>query len=1181
MKKLIKIIAIIIVCLIAIKVNATANKQYNIGDYVYFDPVSNKSCTYSNYWTTINKDTTCYRFLVIQNSNSPSSNVKLLLDHNIANVTFDKLIETLKNVKNSWTRFNGNVDTLSETELMSLIKISIPPKIGESYHYKLSDGTSGAAFEQLKVNNVYYVNGIKKNEGGFWTKTIYENDSNYAYLLTENANNKLVEVTKKRGVRPVITIDKSLVNDDKEKVNLNIELYKQYKHLTEKFDGHTHKQMQGFTFANDKLFFYSSNGANPNNGILFGYGGNEYSTSIGYIYDAMGHGNDMTYNSNTNKIYLVGPNGYKSIWIYDPLSFTKGATQKIDVNKLGILPSGIAYNSKDDNYFFRGSGEIVVSTDKTFSKLITSFPVAHTETKQGIEFYKGYIYVTSFELGTGTCPNKYQLYCYDKEYTGAIYVYNAKYNEDGTPSPNYGRLVARYYFPTGFGELETLSFKSDVMYLGVAAQYYAKDMYTYKIYKSNTNVLQSPTYSVTYKNGYIEITSPEDLQKVDGWTLSSNNKKLTKKQTESESNVKICDRYNNCKEQALKKLDTITFNDIKRTYTGSVIKTENAIAKSNSSIKYEYYSNENCTQKIDSIINTGNYFVKATSSGNATYTSNSKCVKLTVSKSTPIIEIPKKETIYTGNKIVLNTPTATIPNSKTKLTLTYTYNYYSNSTCTKKISYLPINVGNYYVKAISNETSNLNSASSDCTLVKINKANPIFNIQSSVNMEMGKTVLVSYNTNSTGSVTCTSSDIEKVVCKIENGKVVLTSKKEGKATIIITQNENSNFNKKDNIQLAVNVLDEVQDTNKPIVEIKIIDDNININIIDNETYILGNQTVYYAITNSNTERPSYNKKINLTNDNEATKTILIPSSNIENLDGTYYVWVKGGIKDSNNNQTVETVSKAFNFKPELVVTGNAIKSKTKIKGTITIKSVLNIKKQVYNFGFDTLKEFTGSTFITDMVDFDKVYIYVTDESNQTKKIEINIEEEEQPILELYVLDSQGRVLNNIVDSENKELIYRIKVYVPKSDKITQKYTKFEIKNIIDDNLEINKDTIKIHDSYNNDIKKKFNVSFNDNEKKIIPKDITNNDFYEKNYNIEIKTRIKKNYNPTKDNKTLISKTELILDDTHKEVIPIESSIEYHQVKSSLIEHIIQKNENIIYLIISLLAILIVIYLVNK
>ena len=116
---------------------------------------------------------------------------------------------------------------------------------------------------------------------------------------------------------------------------------------------------------------------------------------------------------------------------------------------------------------------------------------------------------------------------------------------------------------------------------------------------------------------------------------------------------------------------------------------------------------------------------------------------------------------------------------------------------------------------------------------------------------------------------------------------------------------------------------------------------------------------------------------------------------------------------------------------------------------------------------------------------------------------------------------------------------------------------------------------------NDDITKNFNVSFNDNEIIIIPKDITNDDFYEKNYNIEIKTRIKKNYNPTKDNKTLISKTELILDDTHKEVIPIESSIEYHQVKSSLIEHIIQKNENIIYLIISLLAILIVIYLVNK
>ena len=87
-----------------------------------------------------------------------------------------------------------------------------------------------------------------------------------------------------------------------------------------------------------------------------------------------------------------------------------------------------------------------------------------------------------------------------------------------------------------------------------------------------------------------------------------------------------------------------------------------------------------------------------------------------VTRLTPVITLTAKtaaQRTYTGSPIVANTATATYGGNA--ITLSYTYKYYTNSTCTAgETTTAPTNVGTYYVKAISTQTAQYESAESDC-----------------------------------------------------------------------------------------------------------------------------------------------------------------------------------------------------------------------------------------------------------------------------------------------------------------------------------------------------------------------------------------------------------------------------------------------------------------------------------
>ena len=51
----------------------------------------------------------------------------------------------------------------------------------------------------------------------------------------------------------------------------------------------------------------------------------------------MGHGNDMTYNSKTDKILIVGPDEYETVWEFTPSTFQNGASRVIKIKEILVI----------------------------------------------------------------------------------------------------------------------------------------------------------------------------------------------------------------------------------------------------------------------------------------------------------------------------------------------------------------------------------------------------------------------------------------------------------------------------------------------------------------------------------------------------------------------------------------------------------------------------------------------------------------------------------------------------------------------------------------------------------------------------------------------------------------------------------------------------------------------------
>ena len=205
------------------------------------------------------------------------------------------------------------------------------------------------------------------------------------------------------------------------------------------------------------------------------------------------------------------------------------------------------------------------------------------------------------------------------------------------------------------------------------------------------------------------------------------------------------------------KNDTIYFLAKEATYTGNPIEANIATSESGTLITYTYYNGTSCSgSKLDSApIEPGNYSVKAVSRGNINYLSASKCVTHTILRSVPTLVLKEKTATYTGKPIKANKVEATNPNGSS-VELAYTYRYYKDNSCSvafneKTPTEAPTEVGTYYVKATSAQTSTLGSMTTDCVKHTITEKKDVVTLSKKEVVYNGKEVVANKATSESGS----------------------------------------------------------------------------------------------------------------------------------------------------------------------------------------------------------------------------------------------------------------------------------------------------------------------------------------------------------------------------------------------------------------------------------------------
>ena len=205
------------------------------GKVVYYNPETNTKCDSSEAVSTTGTKTGCMKWFAFNDDGSDT--VNLLLDHNTtATVAW----------ASSRTNANGPVEvkTQLESDTSSWNK-SINPRLIEAREiatitgntnwnnnwYYFHDNTqteyTGAAgtnkyawlFDNTSECTTYGCNVAAINYGnysnyGYWTNTAYSGYSGYAWLVNYNGNlhNNLVENPGGPGVRPVITVSRSIIS---------------------------------------------------------------------------------------------------------------------------------------------------------------------------------------------------------------------------------------------------------------------------------------------------------------------------------------------------------------------------------------------------------------------------------------------------------------------------------------------------------------------------------------------------------------------------------------------------------------------------------------------------------------------------------------------------------------------------------------------------------------------------------------------------------------------------------------------------------------------------------------------------------------------------------------------------------------------------------------------------------
>ena len=663
---------------------ANTYEAYAWGEWVYYDPVNHSSCNESNYWTPFSQNTTCYRWFLIEEDSSSQSTLKLILDHNLTTSTWDNLQNTLSSSTNDWTGINNiAIMTESQARIAMQIQNQDPPTLssdGAGSYTSSSISPTGSTGVSLKLyrlatSSLYFNNGARYTTGGFWLNdyTTDPNGEKWGYEITEYGNNKLAKANGARGVRPIIVLPKNatgLTHESSPKnISNNASTYYESGQIS--YNSNTFSQLQGFTFAGNNLIFFANNDNSSSSGLVSNINSSGGVAGRKFL-EGAGHGNDMTYNTKTGQVLLTGPNSYGEIWALDKNTLEPDQGATINSNQIGFKSSVIGYD-EFHNYLVLSRGLTAYIIDSNYNTLYT-IDMPHDATPAGIEYHNGYIYQASWESvacrnhNIGVYKLGYQMYCSSLPGTtdvkgggsSIINVYNAKLNSDGTPSAGFGRRVKKLIIPyaTKFGELETVSFNDDKMYLGFSSRYqdyYGSNSNLFRFYSfASSSFANALGVSVSYIDSAdsttVVISSDDGLESLSGYTLSNDNRQLSKTVQSNTISVSptVCDHYNNCTtlniqhtNSSYKSAQVVTFasSSVDKIY-GDANFINAAITDGDGVITYTSdnvsVAEVNSSTGEVSIKGAGMATITATAASTASYYGGSASYILTVSKATSL-----------------------------------------------------------------------------------------------------------------------------------------------------------------------------------------------------------------------------------------------------------------------------------------------------------------------------------------------------------------------------------------------------------------------------------------------------------------------------------------------------------------------------------------------------------------
>ena len=456
------------------------NKVYYLNDLIFYDPVSNSDCNEKNYWTIYNSDTTCYKFLSITNDDtSEKETIELILDHDLSYETFYKSEDALKNLTLNWKNILS-VELVSQQKLYDILKSDEQPTL---YKKKIKAPYNGHLFTNTRIIN----NKDEYNVGGYWTKDKYVEDPNYAYALTDDGYNSLVDKNTKLGIRPKITIEKKYLYSIKFFSNItkffleSSTKWVKYPAQNKEIYGYYYGNLQGFVITNNYLIFHSANDSNPYYGILYMYSGKDkgYNKLNKAYYSLTGHGNGLAFNNKKNTILVASANYYQNTLELNLEDFKL-------INNFTKGFCGIGYDYDNDLYVGYIDRRVYFLDTNTFEELF-SFDLTNFETTQDIEYYNGYVYFVTTNFFAGDYFQKYSFY---NEGSNIIYVFNAKF-EDGKPSKNFGMIEDILYLQS-LGELEAIEFFDGKVFFGFGRRNVDRD---YPYYFCNADIIELIKYT--------------------------------------------------------------------------------------------------------------------------------------------------------------------------------------------------------------------------------------------------------------------------------------------------------------------------------------------------------------------------------------------------------------------------------------------------------------------------------------------------------------------------------------------------------------------------------------------------------------------------------------------------------------------------------------------------------------